>query len=212
MRQDIRNLHNQKSSKITYSGKAPTTNSMSNGESRYCRINGELRLYTKQNGTLSYFVAGDVGRDEVTVRNINVTISLGHTRLHDMDSSSDHNSPSGTENNLVDFDASGYPVDDSGIAVSDVSDAVSKKHTRQHAMNSSDDHTSPGGTTGNVVVFGANGYATQDSGEVPIEMESAEALLSQTISNPPTQAEVQAISNKIDTLIVKLRSANVIAT
>jgi hypothetical protein len=56
-------------------------------------------------------------------------ISKKHTRLHDMNSDSDHNSPSGVENNLVDFDANGYPVDDSGLSVADVSDAVSKKHS-----------------------------------------------------------------------------------
>jgi hypothetical protein len=32
--------------------------------------------------------------------------------------------------------------------------------------------------------------------------------LNQTISDPPTQAEVQAISDKIDELLGKLRSAN----
>lgn len=36
----------------------------------------------------------------------------------------------------------------------------------------------------------------------------AVADLSQTISDPPTQAEVQAISDKIDELLGKLRSAN----
>ena len=36
----------------------------------------------------------------------------------------------------------------------------------------------------------------------------AVADLSQTISDPPTQAEVQAISDKIDELLGKLRSTN----
>ena len=36
----------------------------------------------------------------------------------------------------------------------------------------------------------------------------AVADLNQTISNPPTQAEVQAISDKIDELLGKLRSTN----
>jgi hypothetical protein len=40
---------------------------------------------------------------------------------------------------------------------------------------------------------------------------AAEADLNQTISDPPTQAEVQAISDKVDALLAKLRTAGVIA-
>jgi len=39
-------------------------------------------------------------------------------------------SPGGTENNLVDFDADGFPVGDSGLAVSDVSGAVDESHAQ----------------------------------------------------------------------------------
>lgn len=42
--------------------------------------------------------------------------------------------------------------------------------------------------------------------------QAAEADLNQTISDPPTQAEVQAISNKMDAVLAKLRGSNVIAT
>lgn len=41
---------------------------------------------------------------------------------------------------------------------------------------------------------------------------AAVADLSQTITNPPTQAEVQAISDKIDELLASLRTANLLAT
>ncbi len=37
----------------------------------------------------------------------------------------------------------------------------------------------------------------------------AVANLSQTISNPPTQAEVQAISNKVDQLLAAMRAAGI---
>lgn len=41
---------------------------------------------------------------------------------------------------------------------------------------------------------------------------SAIADLDQTIEDPPTQAEVQAISDKIDELLAALRGAGLIAT
>lgn len=41
---------------------------------------------------------------------------------------------------------------------------------------------------------------------------AAVADLNQTISNPPTQAEVQAISDKVDALLASLRAANLLAT
>lgn len=40
----------------------------------------------------------------------------------------------------------------------------------------------------------------------------AVADLNQTITNPPTQAEVQAISNKIDEILAALRLAGTLAT
>jgi len=36
------------------------------------------------------------------------------------------------------------------------------------------------------------------------------ASLSLTVTNPPTQAEVQAIADKVDTILAALRSANII--
>ena len=41
---------------------------------------------------------------------------------------------------------------------------------------------------------------------------SAIADLNQTISNPPTQAEVQAISDKIDELLAAMRTAGLMET
>ena len=42
--------------------------------------------------------------------------------------------------------------------------------------------------------------------------QAAEADLNQTITDPPTQAEVQAISDKVDAILAKLRSADIIST
>ena len=58
---------------------------------------------------------------------------------------------------------------------------------------------------------GADGDVTLDV-DNPITEQAAEADLNQTISNPPTQAEVQAISDKVDAILAKLRSAGVLAT
>lgn len=41
---------------------------------------------------------------------------------------------------------------------------------------------------------------------------AAVADLNQTISDPPTQAEVQAISDKMDELLASLRAANLLDT
>ena len=43
-----------------------------------------------------------------------------HARLHDMDGTLDHTPPGGTEDNIVLFDAAGYPIRDSAIADSDL--------------------------------------------------------------------------------------------
>jgi len=53
---------------------------------------------------------------------------------------------------------------------------------------------------------------TNGSTNFVLVKQTAEADLNQTISDPPTQAQVQAISDKIDALLAKFRSANVIAT
>ena len=190
--------------------------------------------HTSPSGTENNLVDFDssgypVDDSGLSVTNASDAITKKHTRLHDMDDSSDHNSPSGTENNLVDFDASGYPVDDSGLSVTDASDAITKKHTRLHDIDSTSDHTGVSGADENdIIVFDSNalpksggatiaevrGCDTHASGSTNfvLAQQAAEADLNQTITDPPTQAEVQAISDKIDALLAKLRSANVLAT
>ena len=46
-----------------------------------------------------------------------------HTRLHDMDNALDHNSPGGTEDNIVVFDAAGYPIADGSLDAGELVDA-----------------------------------------------------------------------------------------
>jgi hypothetical protein len=114
----------------------------------------------------------------------------------------DYLAPGGTENNLVDFDSEGYPVDDSGLAVSDVSDAVSKKHSQNGDTDLN--------ATFKATLLDCDNH-TSGSANFVLVRQAAEADLNQTISDPPTQAEVQAISDKIDALLAKFRSANVLA-
>lgn len=47
--------------------------------------------------------------------------------------------------------------------------------------------------------------------EAAIVVQDAIASLDQTVTDPPTQAEVQAISDKVDEILVALRAAGVIA-
>ena len=100
-------------------------------------------------------------------------------------------------------------------------------HVRQHALDSTLDHTSTI-TEDNIFTGDANGLPkdsgssisdvedcdnhTSGSTNFVLAQQAAEADLDQTISDPPTQAEVQAISDKVDALLAKLRSANVLAT
>jgi hypothetical protein len=65
-------------------------------------------------------------------------------------------------------------------------------------LNTTDDATSRSN-------LGLGGLSTQNPG-------AAVANLTQTISNPPTQAEVQNIQNKVNELLNSLRAAGIIAT
>jgi hypothetical protein len=115
----------------------------------------------------------------VTGDSVDIDSGDVHDRLHNMNSSSDHNSPSGTNGNMVNFDVNGYPVVDSGYSPADLLDC--------------DNHTS--GSTNFILA-----------------QQSVISKLSQTITNPPTQAEVQAITNKVDEIIQALRDSNVSAS
>lgn len=157
----------------------------------------ELTNETAGAGTVTIYPVQDQG----IVAGSGLLSSIFHDRQHAIDSSDDHTSTI-TQNNLMDADANGLP-DDSGLSVTDVSDAVSKKHTQnadtdldatfEASLKNCDNHTS--GSTNFVLV-----------------KQAAEADLSQTISDPPTQSEVQAISDKVDAILAVLRSANVLST
>jgi len=83
-----------------------------------------LTIPTAVAGNFAFFDAlGELIDSEIAAVDV-------HTRLHDMDDVLDHNSPGGTENNLVDFDAAGFAQGDSGLSVTNTSDAITKKHTQ----------------------------------------------------------------------------------
>lgn len=72
-----------------------------------------------------------------------------------------------------------------------------------------------GGTKGLVPAPGtgdAGKYLDGDGTFTALPQAAAIADLNQTITDPPTQAEVQAISDKIDALLASLRSAGLLAT
>ena len=61
--------------------------------------------------------------------------------------------------------------------------------------------------------FGATTGTVTEGGTTTNNVEqAAEADLNQTISDPPTQAEVQAISDKVDSILAKLRASDIIST
>lgn len=64
---------------------------------------------------------------------------------------------------------------------------------------------------GNTMAIGATGEVTVASGG-KLAQQTAEADLNQTISDPPTQAEVQAITDKIDAFLAKIRLAGILAS
>lgn len=57
-------------------------------------------------------------------------------------------------------------------------------------------------------IFTLTNYVDTNFTNNPIQASIAELAL--TISNPPTQAEVQAIASKVDDILVKLRDSNII--
>jgi hypothetical protein len=61
------------------------------------------------------------------------------------------------------------------------------------------------------MVVGASGEIEVASGG-KLGQQSAEADLNQTISGSYSQSEVQAISDKVDALLAKLRLAGILAT
>ena len=132
------------------------------------------------------------------------------------------------------FSTDGTMVGNSDVAVPTekaivtyAGDTISKKHDRQHAIDDTSDHTSSI-VDGNIIVGDSDGLPS-DGGDSITEVKSCDnhvsgstnfvlvkasllADLDQTISDPPTKIEVQAISDKIDDILSRLRSANVIAT
>lgn len=93
-----------------------------------------------------------------------------------------------------------------GEADSASSDATKDKHVSNAQMKAAADHiaaTNAHGATGDLI--GAGDLATTGAAGVIVQ-GAAVADLGQTISVMPNQAEVQAISDKIDELLASLRA------
>lgn len=128
---------------------------------------------------------------------------------------------------LVNISANSDQVD-TDIASHESTYDHTKLHTRLHGLAGTSDHQGISMDANDVLIGNANGLPatgginvaelkscdnhTNGSTNFVLVKQTAEADLNQIISDPPTQAEVQAISDKIDALLVKLRSANVLAT
>lgn len=94
-----------------------------------------------------------------------------------------------------------------GLADPAGTDDVLPRHTTDARAKANKDHrdaTSAHGASGDVV--GTGDAATTLVAGVVLQAASV-ADLNQTISNPPTQAEVQAISDKVDALLAAMRTA-----
>lgn len=88
------------------------------------------------------------------------------------------------------------------------SNSVRDAHVSDNDMKLAQDHRSASDPhTGSAAHAAASNPHTGSAGEA-----TAIADLNQTITNPPTQAEVQAISNKIDALLAVLRTSGALSS
>jgi len=114
---------------------------------------------------------------------------------------------------LADLEDRSHSVLENVLSVDETSsDATKNKHTSNALAKDSADHqaaTNAHGATGSVI--GSGNIASTVSVGVVLQATDV-AALSQTITNPPTQAEVQAISNKIDELLSSLKTAGTMDT
>jgi hypothetical protein len=85
-----------------------------------------LNVYSHEQNKDQYLDYGGV--NQVAVADVKDAVDKKHTRLHSINGASDHNSPGGTEDNIVLFDASGYPVKDSGKKISDIDIDIGEGH------------------------------------------------------------------------------------
>jgi len=90
------------------------------------------------------------------VRVTNTDHGIAHAALHAIGDPLSHISPMGTLGDVVSFNASGYPITDSGISLSTLTGIISASHDEQHAIDSVLDHTSTI-VPGNIIDADANG-------------------------------------------------------
>lgn len=118
-----------------------------------------------------------------------------------------------TDADIADFgNKSHQSLDNILPAVDTSTDATQNRHISDSQAKGWTDHvsaTSAHGATG--AVIGVGDTATTTTPGV-VSQTAAVVDLNQTISNPPTTSEVQAISDKIDELLGKMRSSGQLDT
>ena len=114
---------------------------------------------------------------------------------------------------LSDIEDRSHSVLDNVLSVDETSsDATKNKHTSNALAKASTDHqaaTNAHGATGSVIGSGD----TAGTASVGVVLQAtAVADLNQNISDPPTESETQAISDKVDEILASLRTAGTMDT
>ena len=114
---------------------------------------------------------------------------------------------------LSDIEDRSHSVLDNVLSVDETSsDATRNKHTSNALAKASTDHqaaTNAHGATGSVIGSGD----TAGTASVGVVLQAtAVADLNQNISDPPTESETQAISDKVDEILASLRTAGTMDT
>jgi len=135
---------------------------------------------------IKFEVSGIMSGNERTITMPDNDVDLGeiHDRVHDIDSTLDHNGVSGAiEDDLITFDSNGLPKDSGSKA----SDFASSSHTHTHAsttgqtendhhnrlhdLDETNDHNGITGTEDNIMTLNADGLP-KDSGYAISELDS----------------------------------------
>ena len=114
---------------------------------------------------------------------------------------------------LADLEDRSHSVLENVLSVDETSsDATKNKHTSNALAKDSADHqaaTNAHGATGSVIGSGD----TAGTASVGVVLQAtAVADLNQNISDPPTESETQAISDKVDEILASLRTAGTMDT
>ena len=113
-------------------------------------------------------------------------------------------------NNFIgsgDFDAA---INNINVALNNLSVVVNALPTKNYLSTNYEPIIGTKGTAFNKDFGNTTGTVTEGGTTTNNPKQPAIAPLAQTISNTPTQAEVQAISDKVDNILTALTNANII--